>query len=191
MTLNHTPKIAIITACSKRKLPYSAPAGEFYQGQFFKAVKKFAAAHQFDLYLISAKYGLISEHTIIEPYNIKLSGKKQIQYIRKIAEPIMTDLLCEYDRILILAGSTTSSVLNAFQTNPKMLWFFDNRGSGGFNQLITVLNTFPPNSVVRMIQSKLCTMDIHMIQEYQAPADVTEKKAPTIDKWMLTMEAEP
>ena len=106
----------------------------------------------------------------------------------------MAELLAQYDRILILADSTYSSVINPFQTSPKILWFFDHRGSGGFNQLITQLNAFSHSSVIRMIQSKLCTMDIHMIQDYQDSSKLQEKiekKAPTIDKWVLSMEAEP
>lgn len=42
-------KIVIIAGCSKKKLSYPAPAIDLNQGQLFKAIKKLALKHDFDM----------------------------------------------------------------------------------------------------------------------------------------------
>jgi len=62
----------IIIGCSQDKEDYACPAKEMYTGTIFK--KSYNVAQQIggDIYIISAKHGLITPDTIIEPYDLAL-----------------------------------------------------------------------------------------------------------------------
>jgi len=62
----------IIIGCSQDKKDYTCRADEMYTGAIFK--KSYDVAKQIggDIYIISAKHGLITPDTIIEPYNLAL-----------------------------------------------------------------------------------------------------------------------
>ena len=52
-------KILVISGCSQKKLSYPAPAKDLNQGQLFKAIKELTTQNQFDLKILSGKYGII------------------------------------------------------------------------------------------------------------------------------------
>lgn len=64
----------LILACSKKKLATTKPipAKDLYQGAVFNYGQQYAAKKGWDVYILSAKYGLIQQETLIEPYNDKL-----------------------------------------------------------------------------------------------------------------------
>ena len=64
-------KIAII-GCSKSKQNYSCKASEMYTGTIFQ--KSYDVAKQLtnNIYILSAKYGLLKPNDVIEPYNLAL-----------------------------------------------------------------------------------------------------------------------
>jgi hypothetical protein len=72
-------KIALITACSKKKLLRTAPAKKLYQGSMFKKAGCIAEKIHADFFILSAKYGLIGENTIIRPYDTVIRYKKDIK----------------------------------------------------------------------------------------------------------------
>jgi len=61
-----------IIQCSHKKLDYSCEAKELYQGINFKKIYNLIQPYKFDIYILSAKYGLIKSTDIIEPYNLTL-----------------------------------------------------------------------------------------------------------------------
>ena len=68
-------KIALI-ACGKTKTPHAAPAKDLYQGTLFKKSYAYALAEGFDeIYILSAKHGLVHPDTELEPYEETLVGK--------------------------------------------------------------------------------------------------------------------
>lgn len=64
-------QIAIINSCSLSKIETSTPvkASQLYIGKEFNILKRLKLNHNFDHYIISAKYGLISSEELILPYD--------------------------------------------------------------------------------------------------------------------------
>ena len=64
-------QIAIINSCSLSKIETSTPikASQLYMGREFNILKRLKLNHNFDHYIISAKYGLISSEELINPYD--------------------------------------------------------------------------------------------------------------------------
>jgi cytoplasmic iron level regulating protein YaaA (DUF328/UPF0246 family) len=72
-------KIAIITSCSKEKGPGENIARSLYTGQFFQAINKLALRYNAELYILSAKYGLISAQKRIKPYDQRIETREDIK----------------------------------------------------------------------------------------------------------------
>ena len=150
--MNKTPRILVITSCSKKKEQKASRAEDLYKGQFFLGVKKFCEKNSFDLMILSAKYGLIKDE-IIEPYEQRLQyTKKDINRLRALAFPKFKDLIPKYDYIIFLMGKIYASVLST--TSPKIRYATDPTGSGGFNQLIVKLNNLSKEEFISMVKQK-------------------------------------
>jgi len=139
MSLNNK-KILIITSCSAKKKRFSkaVKAIDLYQGNFFKKVKKFAHLNQFDLNIISAKYGLITSDKEINYYNVKIKNNDDIESLRSKVIPKLNALIDNYDKILILMGSDYKKIIESV-VNEKFILFFDKRGLGGYLSLMKYL----------------------------------------------------
>src|SRR4051794_27385870 len=70
-------KIALIS-CTKLKADYPCSAREMYQeSTLFKKAVKFIEQRDYDnWYVLSAKFGLLSQHDVIEPYDLTLNKMK-------------------------------------------------------------------------------------------------------------------
>jgi TPP-dependent indolepyruvate ferredoxin oxidoreductase alpha subunit len=75
-----------------------------YQGRLFKAVKEYAETMGFDYVIISAKYGLIFPHEIIEGYEKVLQTREEIEEIRTTVEDRLKPILQNYEKIVVIAG---------------------------------------------------------------------------------------
>ena len=73
-------KILVISSCSKAQGNDRAPAAELYTGRnhspLMEGLKKIRKCDQsgeitIDLFIVSTKHGLISEHDVIAPYNVE------------------------------------------------------------------------------------------------------------------------
>lgn len=62
----------VVIPCSGLKLSYPAPARDLYTGTFFRKALALADRCDADLYIFSAKYGLIHPDTVIAPYDLVL-----------------------------------------------------------------------------------------------------------------------
>tara|TARA_B100000586_G_C19766399_1_gene284093 strand:- start:57 stop:455 length:399 start_codon:yes stop_codon:yes gene_type:complete len=60
-------KYTVITACGNKKNSLPLPAWQLYKSPRIKAVYNRKGNH--DMYILSAKYGLVNAEKIIEPYN--------------------------------------------------------------------------------------------------------------------------
>ena len=100
-------KIALIS-CTSRKKAYKCPAGELYsESPRFRMAYTLAKLVADKIFILSAKYGLISEDTIIEPYNETLK-EKTIRERRTWGDRVLSELQkvsdLEHDHFIILAG---------------------------------------------------------------------------------------
>lgn len=62
----------VVIPCSGLKLSYPAPARDLYTGTIFCKALALADRCDADLYIFSAKYGLIHPDTVIAPYELAL-----------------------------------------------------------------------------------------------------------------------
>jgi len=83
--------ISVVTNCTAKKLGRPAPARELYLGpSVSRVVKAVDEARSWGapvaLYIISAKYGLLGEYDVVEPYDETLSGRPREELKRWAAE---------------------------------------------------------------------------------------------------------
>jgi len=100
-------KIALIS-CTKRKKTYKCPARELYsESPWFCEAYYYAKLVTDRIFILSAKYGLVPENMIIEPYNETLRNK-EIEERRVWGQMILDGLGkvsdLEQDEFIILAG---------------------------------------------------------------------------------------
>jgi cytoplasmic iron level regulating protein YaaA (DUF328/UPF0246 family) len=101
----HSKKIAFI-ACSKKKSNVRAKAKNIYQGQLFKKALLYCSFFYDQIYILSAKYGLLSLDDIIDPYEETLNTKTEKQK-REWADKVkkqMQQKEIEYELVDIFAG---------------------------------------------------------------------------------------
>jgi hypothetical protein len=80
-------------ACSKTKKAYSCPAKEMYQGALFKKALRYSLKNYQDVYILSAKYGVLSLDTIIDPYEKtlnKMSKKERMEWYGRVENVLQT-----------------------------------------------------------------------------------------------------
>lgn len=71
-------KIALVS-CTKLKANYPCSTREMYQEStlFKKAVKFIEQKDYDDWFVVSAKYGLLKQHAVIEPYDLTLNNMRE------------------------------------------------------------------------------------------------------------------
>jgi hypothetical protein len=100
-------QIALI-ACASQKLSHRAKASELYTSTLFRLNLQYATCRQVDqVYILSAKHGLLSPEASIEPYNVTLNAMSAAD-VKRWAEQVLIQLddCCDLqgDHFVILAG---------------------------------------------------------------------------------------
>jgi len=93
-------KYLLIIPCSKRKvgLPGAKiPAKDLYDGPFYRIIRRAFRENghpeQLDVLILSAKYGLISSHDLIENYDKKMTPYRAME----LSDSIREKLLCYFN----------------------------------------------------------------------------------------------
>ena len=68
-----TPPLIFLVSCVKSKLDAPAPAEDLYTSIWFRAARQFVERQNAQWFILSAKYGLVSPDTVIEPYEQTLN----------------------------------------------------------------------------------------------------------------------
>ena len=105
-------KTVALIGCVKTKANRRCKARDMYLSPLFRLSYKYAKQRKVDnIYILSAKYGLISEDTIISPYNKTLLTMSDIE-CRNWGGQIMTDIKHFFNindtRFIVLAGDKYS-----------------------------------------------------------------------------------
>ncbi len=100
-------RIALIS-CTSRKKAYKCPARDLYsESPRFRLAYALAKLVADKIFILSAKYGLVPEDMIIEPYNETLKDKSALER-RAWGEKVLNDLRkvsdLESDEFIVLAG---------------------------------------------------------------------------------------
>jgi len=98
----------VLIACGNRKRGTATAAADLYVGSLFRYSLAYARSLKpNDIFVLSARHGLLSLDRIIEPYNETLNGKSSAE-ITAWADKTLNQLakLCdlEKDEMVVLAG---------------------------------------------------------------------------------------
>lgn len=102
-------KIALI-GCTSKKKNYVCQAKELYsESMLFKNAYQYASNTCDKIYILSAKYGLIKDTDIIEPYNVTLNNQKA-EFKKLWANKVISQFENEFDfsndlEIICFAGN--------------------------------------------------------------------------------------
>jgi len=97
-----------LLTCTRRKLNKEAPAKDLYSSPIFQADRKIAEKFGDIWYILSAKHGLVSPETNIEPYDqslFSLSNSDQIRWAKKVFQTLHPKLKMG-DQIIILGDNS-------------------------------------------------------------------------------------
>lgn len=101
--------IALI-GCVKSKAENTCQAKDMYISTLFKYSYQYARKHTDDIYILSAKYGLIKDTEIISPYEETLNGKSKGEKKRwayKVYQQLEKEGILS-EEFLLLAGENYS-----------------------------------------------------------------------------------
>ena len=93
-------KVCVVTTSTRAKKHTSSLAKDMFQGQFFDNVVKLCDKMEFDLYILSAKYGLLHPNEVIKPYDITLnnfSKKERKKWSDKVKKQMIENDLYKND----------------------------------------------------------------------------------------------
>jgi hypothetical protein len=101
-------KTVVLISCASKKLPHEAPARDLYTSPLFRYNLAYAQTLDPDhIFILSAKYGLLSPDTVIEPYDLTLNNLRAAG-IRQWANDVLGQLRKEADpdrdHFIFLAG---------------------------------------------------------------------------------------
>lgn len=111
-------RTAVIIPCSKTKRSGRMKARDKYRGRIFPYVLQMQKDFGFDLYIYSAKYGIISENEIISDYELtfktmsKEQVKKQVKHLQ--TEKRVHQLSKKYDKVIISVGKDYEEGLKSY-----------------------------------------------------------------------------
>ena len=98
-------KVALV-ACVGKKNRRPLPAQDLYTSDWFRKASAYAAREADEWYILSAKYGLASPETVLEPYDETLN-RMPASARRAWAERVMDNLTQQLesgDEVIVLAG---------------------------------------------------------------------------------------
>lgn len=107
--------------CVKTKKPVASKAIDLYDSALFRKSVEFARAQgATEIYILSAKHGLIHSDTVIEPYEETLVGKSNRHLKRwayKVIKQADTAGIKREEEILMLAGENYAKYLRMIYKN--------------------------------------------------------------------------
>jgi hypothetical protein len=134
----------IIITCGKKKIPQKAKAIDLYTGSYFIAMRDWARIQvekDENIYILSARYGLINAETEIEPYEQKLGEVGSVS--RETVKNQLSDEITKKE-IWFVGGKAYKDFLIPLIPNLKTLPAFNQMGM--FDQ-ISFLKKITKNNV--------------------------------------------
>ncbi len=113
--------ILLIQGCSKSKNAPGEPveALDLYSGYFFKIIKKAIRDGDFnkriDIWILSAKYGLIEDETEIQHYDRRMDSKRAAELAPQVSEDLEHKGVGEYDTVVVNVGNDYRDALSGLE----------------------------------------------------------------------------
>jgi len=125
----------VLISCTKRKLSYTAPAETLYgKSPLFKFSLAYARTLQPDvIFVLSAKYGLVTLDQIITPYEQTLKNMKRADraiWGQQVLRQLANTCNLSTDRFTILAGRAYYEMLVPALLNPENSFPLKGLGQG-------------------------------------------------------------
>lgn len=112
-----------LISCVKSKANKRCEAKDIYVSPLFKYMYAYAKKRCKEVYILSAKYGLLSENTPIVPYNVTLNSMSESQK-KEWAKNIMLSLSKRHDlnkeTFLIMGGAELCQIFKYPQHNTTL-----------------------------------------------------------------------
>ncbi|MFE8599822.1 DUF6884 domain-containing protein [Archangium violaceum] len=99
-------RVALV-ACGKTKRATAAPAGELYTGALVRMALEYARRTCEQVFILSAKHGVLALDTVVEPYDETLVGRRKFERLawgERVAARVQ-QLVPPPADLLLLAGS--------------------------------------------------------------------------------------
>lgn len=116
-------KTIVLIGCGKRKRKEASKAKDLYQGSYFKKNLEYAyilsKKYKADIYILSAKYGLLDINKIINPYDFTLNNVNE-RYKKNWSYRVIKELdkkIKKTDRVIFLAGKNYNKYLKMYYKN--------------------------------------------------------------------------
>ncbi len=129
-------KVLVVTACGAKKNSQSLQAYKLYKSTRIKAV--YNRRGSCDMSILSAKYGLVDAHEVIEPYEQVINEERAKELV-----PTVALKLKDYDYVVFFKGGARRAYLSymrsACESARKNLVTLGYANMGGINDLPQVL----------------------------------------------------
>ena len=135
----------VFISCTKKKKDYKCPARELYSAsRWFRGAYEYAKTlNPRKVYILSAKYGLLEEDEIVEPYEKSLTKEKDAEIRRwsaMVVKQIERNGIDRHERVIFLCGKNYRKYLTRYFENSfaplshmgigKQLAFFNEQNRG-------------------------------------------------------------
>ena len=112
----------VFISCTKKKKDYKCPAKELYSAsQWFRGGYRYAKSlNPRKIYILSAKYGLLEEDDIIEPYEKSLIKEKDVeirQWSIMVIKQIESRKIDKNEEVIFLCGKNYRKYLSRYFKN--------------------------------------------------------------------------
>jgi len=100
-------KVGLVACCSK-KLENKSLAKELYQNTLFKSSMEYLNKRCDNIFILSAKHGLLELNEEIEPYDLtlnKMNRNERISWSKEVLEKLKLKTNLQHDEFIILAGN--------------------------------------------------------------------------------------
>jgi len=113
-----------LISCVKSKLPHSAKSRNLYTSKLFKLSLKYAQQQKpDDIYILSAKYGLLPLDMVVEPYELTLNNMStpdRRRWAKRVVAQLKERTDIVNDLFVILAGEKYREFLLPWMKNYKI-----------------------------------------------------------------------
>jgi hypothetical protein len=93
-----------LVACSKSKASRKSSAAALYRSPLFRKSLLYALSQSGTIYILSAKYGLLTLSETIEPYDVTLKSLSVSRRAEWAAELQLSQKITKKDKAVVLAG---------------------------------------------------------------------------------------
>lgn len=142
--MSFKPRIAVVTACGRKKESKPSLAWKLYRSPRIKML--YHHAQKFDLYILTAKYGLVKADEIIRPYDEIMDKEKAETLAPKVAKK-----LDPYDYVVYYKSGANQNYLDcikmACDISKKILIICGFKVVGGINDVPLIVEHLLNNEV--------------------------------------------